>query len=414
MNNKNKLDNIKSNLFSEKDNQNSKNNDILYLKKKKKRIPKLFKTEKIKENKKSINNQIEKEKKEINFEDDFISNPKNIQIFKDLKVDDAYNIELLDNTFCVFKSITEILYLIYANRKNSIICYNLINDQIINEIKNPHDNQEIINFRYFLDKNNKRDLIISVSSENNNIKLWDINGWVCLQNFKDIYEDIYIGSACFLLNNNQIFIISSGFDPLDFLYEPIKIYNLEGNIVNEIMVENMIYFVDIYYDKNLSKIFIIVGDEIGAVSYDYNDGKAKIFKEYYEEGFIEGCKSIIINDKEKIIKLIASTYLGYIKIWDFHSGELLNLIEANDTQLYGISLWDNKHLFVSCEDNESEIKKIKLIDLNTGKIKKILSSYNGLILTIKKLNHPKYGECLITQCWGGNSIQLIINKNKSF
>ena len=138
------------------------------------------------------------------------------------------------------------------------------------------------------------------------------------------------------------------------------------------------------------------------------------FKEYYEEGFIEGCKSIIINDKEKIIKLIASTYLGYIKIWDFHSGELLNLIEANVTQLYGISLWDNKHLFVSCEDNESEIKKIKLIDLNTGKIKKILSSYNGLILTIKKLNHPKYGECLITQCWGGNSIQLIINKNKSF
>ena len=105
--------------------------------------------------------QMMEEKKEINFEDDFISNPKNIQIFKDLKVDDAYNIELLDNTFWVFKSITEILYLIYANRKNSIICYNLINDQIINEIKNPHDNQEIINFRYFLDKNNKRDLIIS-------------------------------------------------------------------------------------------------------------------------------------------------------------------------------------------------------------------------------------------------------------
>ena len=86
----------------------------------------------------------------------------------DLRLD-SYCYIVLDNSFNVFKSIDNILYLIYTNKNNSIISYNLINNCKIIEIKNAHK-QYITNFRYYLDKKNKRDLIISISAYDNNIK----------------------------------------------------------------------------------------------------------------------------------------------------------------------------------------------------------------------------------------------------
>ena len=77
------------------------------------------------------------------------------------------------NSFISFKSIYDILYLIYSTKKNAIIFYNLINNKKINEIKNAHQ-ESITNFRHYLDSYNKRDLIISISLVDNNIKLWNI------------------------------------------------------------------------------------------------------------------------------------------------------------------------------------------------------------------------------------------------
>ena len=51
----------------------------------------------------------------------------------------------------------------------------------------------ISNIRYFLDKANKRELILSVSAQDCNIKIWDINNWKCLLNIGKIYnEGFYI------------------------------------------------------------------------------------------------------------------------------------------------------------------------------------------------------------------------------
>ena len=79
---------------------------------------------------------------------------------------------ILDNTFVVFKSVNGILCLIYSNDFRSIISYNLIDNKIINVIKNAHE-EYIVNFRYYSDKNNKRDLILSIDGCND-IKIWDI------------------------------------------------------------------------------------------------------------------------------------------------------------------------------------------------------------------------------------------------
>ena len=54
---------------------------------------------------------------------------------------------------------------------------------------------------------------------------------------------------------------------------------------------------------------------------------------------------------------------------------------------------------------------IKLIDLNTKKVIKELNGHRDRILSIKKIIHPKYGECLITQDADKSQIKLwIISK----
>ena len=87
----------------------------------------------------------------------------------------------------VFLNLLMIIYLIYSNHYKSIISYNLTNNTKINEIKNAH-NDFINNFRHYLDNINNRDLIISLSANDNNIKLWNIKSWECLIDIKNLYK----------------------------------------------------------------------------------------------------------------------------------------------------------------------------------------------------------------------------------
>jgi len=60
---------------------------------------------------------------------------------------------------------------------------------------------------------------------------------------------------------------------------------------------------------------------------------------------------------------------------------------------------------VGCDD-----KSIKLIDINNGKIFKNLIEHEKEILCIKKIKHPKFGECLISQGYGEEKINLYITE----
>ena len=91
--------------------------------------------------------------------------------------------------------------------------------------------------------------------------------------------------------------------------------------------------------------------------------------------------------------------MGFILIWNFHSGKLLNKIKVINDYLRSICLWNSDFLFVGCYDNS-----IKLIGLNEGNIIKSFYGHNEPVITIKKIICPEYGECLITQ--GLNDIIL--------
>ena len=312
---------------------------------------------------------------------------------------DSYSFDI-DNTFELFKSIDDIIYLIYSNNQKSIIVYNLIDNKKINTIKNAH-NKYISNFRHHFDKTNKRDLILSISDFDNNMKIWNVDNFECLYNFMNVNTKGYLYSACFLDNLNKIYIITSNCTYCGNS-EPLKVFDLKGNYIKSIFDSSEItYFTMIYYDKNT--IYLITGNKGYSKSYNYNDNK--IYHKYFDKDFDHAHKSIIIYDGEKITKLIEASIDGNIRIWNFHLCILLNMINVCNCHLYSICFWNEKNIVVGCKDSI-----IRLIDFNNGKIIDNLLGHSGSIITVKIINHPKYGNILISHSYD-KTIKLWLTKN---
>ena len=64
-------------------------------------------------------------------------------------------------------------------------------------------------------------------------------------------------------------------------------------------------------------------------------------------------------------------------------------------------LWNDNYLFVGSGD-----KTIELVELNNGLIIKSLIDNDNEVITIQKINHNEYGECLISQNWLNSKIKI--------
>ena len=333
------------------------------------------------------------------------NNPKDLVFLKNLVIDSYSNNWLIDK-FVVFKSLNNILYLIYSNNSKSIISYNIIDNKKINEIKNVHEDY-ISSFKYYLDNINQRDLVISLSSNlhYSNIKLWDINNFELILNIEKLTNYGFLKSACFLNDNSNSYIIVCFVTYLKKNPEPIKVYDFKGNKTKEINdSKDRAYYIDNYYDDDLNKNFILTGNKGYIKTYDYNENK--IYHKYYE--YSENISShlrMIINKKKEITELIESCRDGNIRIWNFHTGAFIRIINISK-ELRDICMWDNEYLLAGCND-----KTIKIINLNNGIIIKEMEGHNDKVLSLKIINHPIYGKCLISQGADFEPIKLWIIKN---
>ena len=310
----------------------------------------------------------------------------------------------IDYSFCIFKSINDLLILI-CSKKKSIISYNLNNFQKLNEIKNAH-NKNIISFRHIFDKYKIRDIIISVSSIQNNVKLWSFSNWECLYNYIETKNNDFLFSACFLDNNYQIFILTSKYCN-DYPTEKIKVYDLNGEKIKEINNSNeKTIFIDSFFDNKTSKHFIITGNKGYVKSYDFDNNK-EYHKYSNEENHLEHYHhSIAIVQKKEITKMFESDSYKYIRIWDFHSGMMLKIIEIGD-EPQGIFILSEKYLLIG------NLLKIKIYDFEEDKIIKDIKCNNTKVLfNIKVFFHPKLGECMISQNFQGKIKLWIIKYNK--
>ena len=351
----------------------------------------------------------------IKIKDDKSSNESNPQLqLPNLEnssslAEDSYSAYCTDNSFIIFESVDRILYLIYSTKEKSIISFNLLHQQKINEKKNAHNNY-ISNFRHYSDTINKRDLLLSLSPSEKNVKLWNIKNFECLYDFFDIYQNGYLRSACFLNHENNIYVVTSHYYKED--HQPIKILNLNGQILKEINDSKQVtYLIDVYLDPKKSKTYIVTSNQGFSQSFDFNENKI-----YFKYDDNEDTKShhsfIIFNNNDGITQLIDSSEDGNLRIWNFHTGEKLNIIKMNTESfsdrswIIGICLWNKELLYVGSFNNT-----VILVDLTTKKNIKKYYGHDNVVLTVKKLIHPFYGECLISQAYRDGKIIIRRNNN---
>ena len=156
--------------------------------------------------------------------------------------------------------------------------------------------------------------------------------------------------------------------------------------------------------KKKKKIILFSGDGY-LKSFDVN--KNDIYKIYCNNDDIIN-NQIIIYDKDKNIKLISSGG-GLIRIWNFHSGDLLNKLKINNNKynLPIICIWNNDYLIGACE-----CYGLKIFDFKNENIPKAMSGF-GDCSCVKKIIHPIYGECLLVLTDAKNIRYLCLAINKS-
>ena len=318
-------------------------------------------------------------------------NPSNIKYILDIATN-VYSCSY-DNTFLLFKSSQQIFHIIYSTLNISIISCNISNPnnfQILTEVKKAHDDY-IDNFRYSFDSINKRDLILSLSSGDNNIKIWNLKNWECIINLKNIYEIGSVLSACFLINEkfDYNYIVACNF----FMWN-IKLIDISSKTEKNIEIENNIstnLFIDTYYDKEQDKYYIITGNNWNVNSYDL---KQKILYRTYETSRATNHKTAcVLKDNKNIEKIFFPCNEGYLLIFNFHTGEMINKIICgnDDDNLVGFCFWNENYIFTGGKN-----KILKLVDINKGQLIKEFKEHKRIICSMKTIEHSSFGKILIT------------------
>ena len=341
---------------------------------------------------------------------EFKTDPKNIEFKSNLKEDILNHESFSQNVFLLFKAFDNKYYLIYYNEFGSIVSYDICTNTRIKKIEIDDSENIPTCFNHFPDVYKKRDLIMTISAKSNTINVYDFPDFNLILNYPKINKNGYLNTANFFSYDKKIYIMSTNHRYSRKNVDPIKIYDLDANRIKELKDSNEnVSFIDSYYDKKISKKFIIAGFSRYIRTYDFE--KNSIYKTYKDK-YNPFHRNAIVNDYDEVLKLIESSSDGYVRVWDFHKGDLIKRILVDKEGAYGICLWNKESLFVGIKD------KIKLINIETGDIisnidynsDHLLYNHSGDIVAIKKINIPQYGECLVTSSYSPKIIKIISSK----
>ena len=361
-----------------------------------------IKTEKESVNKIENNNKINIEtKKEVNQNKINVESkpPINLKVYKTL-TQSSYITSSVDNTFDVFTSLNNEILLVYATKFKSIEFFDIVKQKYHKTILNAHNGQ-ILTIRHYCPKNINKDMILSGSNGDYSVKIWDLETFTCICNINKIYQKGNMYSVCVLFDvyQKESYVYTS----CDKDY--IKIFNFDGKFKKNIIKTNLneTYFIDTYYDKRDFKYYLITGDIKSVKSYDVNTDQ--IFRNYSDSTSLCEHVSAFVYKSGDTVKLVECEFYGSIRIWSFHTGNLIKKIDiCRRIPLVSMCLWNENYLLVSCVDYT-----IKLVDFKNYALIKSLEGHNNEVGTIKKIIHPEFGECLLSQGFGNEQIKMWIN-----
>ena len=351
--------------------------------------------------KETMNDEIESKikfydyEKKINYR--FINEPKNLKFRENIVTTNTdYGWNEIFEIFISYKDGKEYLSSPNVNNYNLDI-FRLIDNKKMQSLKG-HKN-DIRTIRYFINNKNKNEYLISGDNDKKVI-IWDITN-----NYKNIYniDTKYGGSICSCLlvfpnNIDSNYLITSTFNASGndedsatklFLLKEKETFIKYINNTSK----NNIYYLLSWFNKKNNKYYII--------QFSYK--KIMINNLLEDELYFELIKepegnhfSGFIYNKNNNDYLCSSSDNGYINIWDLYNKAILKVIDTNGylkgSKLAHIIEWNRKYIIVA----EVNYKLIKIIDRENDLITDINSNHAKDLICLKKINHPIYGESLIS------------------
>ena len=336
-----------------------------------------------------INNNKEYEKK-INYE--FVKDPKNLKYKSDLissNSDSGYN-DIFE-IYISYKDNQE--YIVSPNYKNfNLNIFNLRNNQKILSLQK-HENS-IRTIRYFINNKNKNEYLIS--ADNNKIVIiWDITNNYNIKYIIDTKyaSDIYSCLLVFPENMNDNFIVTSTYCMSKNNEEAAtKVYSFNDckfiKYINNTS-DIHIYYLLSWYNKNNNQYYIIqfsknkilinnlISDELYSELINIPEG-------YHYSG--------VLYYKDNKDYLCSSSTNGYLNIWDLYEKKIYKNINTNGSNLAHVINWNNKYI-IAVDINK---KSFKIIEIENNSIYDIKNDNKHKLYCIKKVNHPIYGESLLS------------------
>ena len=335
---------------------------------------------------------------ELNIDKIQLNHVKNIE---------AYSINPYNNSFITFfSSFSDIQYLIFVSKDNYLISYNLNSNQNLAQIY-VNQAKDIKRLEHIEDKKNKRDLLMTYFFLPNSLTIYDIKNWsivLFLEKIHPNFDLINFATFFYYIKDNECFIITSN-DNYPRRSSNLLVLDLNGKTKKEINnsdVNNS--YIKIYYNDKNDKTYIVALNNKIIKSFDYENNT--LYQKYFNKG-IEGYSLMdIIKTKDGVIQLISScAAYGFILIWNFDTGVLLNQIKI-DEKFFTMFFYNERILFIGTMTGN-----IIIMDILSQVNKKMNNIHGNYINCINKFFHKKEGKYLITQ--GNDNIIKIYKINSS-
>ena len=284
-------------------------------------------------------------------------------------------------------------YLVSPNCQNyNLDIFTLIDNKKILSLKG--HKYDIRTIKYMYNNNKNKEYLIS-ADDFRQIIIWDIN-----KDYEIIYRKKSIRletiNTCLMIfphNENDIYIVISSRSSYESTFEHTFVYSLYNtNKETKLSGSNYLtWHILPWFNKKDKQYYIIHLCFKNIVIFNLlKDEKYDIFIQEPESNHFSG----FIYSKDNYDYLCSTSQNGFINIWDLFNKKIYKVINTYSCKLDIIILWNNKYIIGG--DNNIN-KTLKIIDIEKGKIiSSIKGQHTDYIQCLKKINHPIYGESLLS------------------
>ena len=274
-----------------------------------------------------------------------------------------------------------------GDRIHHILLITLKDNKVIKKLEDHKD--RVITIRYFQEPNSKKDYLIS-ADRNHIVIVWDLNDFCKIFEAKINYDSyIYSTLLIFYLNNIYAVISTLGGGSTKIINLKDKSKSIDINNTYNLPV----YFLSYWYNKKSNQFIIIqCGQKVILMTEFPNNKVYDTFNS--SDKYPYNLSALVFTSGERDLLAVSATF-GLITIYDLEQKKIMLKIMIDNVFLYNFIKWNDNYLFVlDCSNKKIINFNIKDNEFRQEDDIQLPELYFDRF--IKKVNHPTYGESLIT------------------